>query len=77
MKKKFTFLLVMLFLINQFDIIEYQKVKIKNEIKQIPKHIVINTIFPETCNQMYRYYVINCSNKNSKPYAIAIKIQFK
>ena len=67
----------MLFFYNQFDVAEYQKVKINNEIKQFPKHIVINTIFPETCNQMYKYYVINCSNKNPKPYAIAIKLQFK
>ncbi len=77
MKNTFIYFLGMLFFYNQFDVAEYQKVKINNEIKQFPKHIVINTIFPETCNQMYKYYVINCSNKNPKPYAIAIKLQFK
>jgi len=77
MKKTFIYFLGILFFYNQFNVIEYQKVTIFKEIKQFPKHIVVNTVFPETFNQIYKYYVINCSNKNPKPNAIPIKFEFK
>lgn len=77
MKNTLIYFIGILFFYNQVDVVEYQKVKINNEMKRFPKYIVINTIFPETCNQIYRYYVINCSNNNPKPNAIPIKFQFK
>jgi hypothetical protein len=67
----------LLFLCALIDVPEYQKVTIgKYTIEKFPRHIVIETFFADTCNEIFGFYIRH-RNVKPKPYAIPLKIEFK
>lgn len=72
--KNFIFVLVgLLYFGCQIHIIKYQNITFKNgETRKLPRHIIINTIFPEQITKLYRFYLSKKQNKEGIP----IKIEF-